>query len=101
MTFSVGDFVSVRITRIDRPSTDFHRVLCIVVDKLGKNFTFTISGMLCIMHSTTLVTVVPAFRFRCAHGVLQTCYGEGDVETFQVQLQLQVEVWKNDRVLSL
>ena len=38
MTFSVGDFVSVRIPRIDRSSTDFHRVLCIVVEKVGQKF---------------------------------------------------------------
>ena len=38
ITFSVGDFVSVRIPRIDRSSTDFHRVVCIVVEKLGQKF---------------------------------------------------------------
>ena len=36
ITFSVGDFVSVRIPRIDRSSTDFHRMVCIVVEKLGQ-----------------------------------------------------------------
>ena len=35
MTFSVGDFVSVRIPRIDRTSTDSHRLLCTVIEKLG------------------------------------------------------------------
>ena len=35
MMFSEGDFVSVRVPRIDRSSTDSHRLLCIVVEKLG------------------------------------------------------------------
>ena len=35
MTFSEGDFVSVRVPRIDHSSTDNHRILCVVVEKLG------------------------------------------------------------------
>ena len=38
LTFSVGDFVSLCIPQIDRTSTDFHRLICIVVEKLGKKF---------------------------------------------------------------
>ena len=38
LTFSEGDFVSVRIPRIDRTSTDFHRLPCIVVECLGSQF---------------------------------------------------------------
>ena len=30
--FNVGDFVSVQIPRIDRSSTDSHRLLCVTVD---------------------------------------------------------------------
>ena len=37
-TFSVGNFVSVKIPRIDRTSTDLHRVPCIVVEVLGKEY---------------------------------------------------------------
>ncbi len=38
MTFNPGDFVSIRIPRIDRTSTDFHRVPCVVVERLGSEF---------------------------------------------------------------
>ena len=38
LTFSPGDLVSVRIPRIDRTSTDFHRVACVVVERLGTKF---------------------------------------------------------------
>jgi len=38
LTFSEGDFVSVRIPRIDRSSTDFHRLPCVVVERLGSSF---------------------------------------------------------------
>ncbi len=36
MTFSQGDFVSVRIPRIDRASTDDHRLPCVVVERRGE-----------------------------------------------------------------
>ena len=36
MTFECGDFVSVKIPRIDRTSTDFHRLPCVVVEVMGK-----------------------------------------------------------------
>ncbi len=36
MTFTVGDFVSIKIPRIDRSSTDLHRLPCVVVEKLGQ-----------------------------------------------------------------
>ena len=38
LDFSEGDFVSVRIPRIDRTSTDFHRLPCVVVECLGSKF---------------------------------------------------------------
>ena len=38
LEFSEGDFVSVRIPRIDRTSTDFHRLPCVVVECLGSKF---------------------------------------------------------------
>ena len=38
LTFRVGDFVSVRIPRIDRSSTDSHRLLCVIVERLGSKF---------------------------------------------------------------
>ena len=36
VTFCCGDFVSVKIPRIDRASTDLHRLPCVVVQVLGK-----------------------------------------------------------------
>ena len=38
MVFAIGNFVSIKIPRIDRTSTDFHRVPCIVVERLGSKF---------------------------------------------------------------
>ncbi len=38
ITFSPGDFVSVRIPRIDRTSTDFHRLPCVVAERKGSEF---------------------------------------------------------------
>ena len=38
LTFSQGDVVSVRIPRIDRTSTDFHRIPCVVVERRGSKF---------------------------------------------------------------
>ena len=32
-TFNVGDFVSIKVPRIDRTSTDLYRLPCIVVQK--------------------------------------------------------------------
>ena len=81
LTFSEGDFVSVRIPRIDRTSTDFHRLTCVVVERLGSNFHL--------------------YRLRCQHGVLKVCYGEGDLEPFQGGLDLMVKGWQDERVLSL
>ena len=36
VTFCCGDFVSVKIPRLDRTSTDLHRLPCVVVQVLGK-----------------------------------------------------------------
>ena len=36
ISYSCGDFVSVKIPRIDRTSTDLHRLPCVVVQVLGK-----------------------------------------------------------------
>ena len=38
ITYNVGDFVSVKVPRIDCTSTDFHHLPCVVVDVLGKEF---------------------------------------------------------------
>ena len=38
LTFSPGDLVSVQIPRIDRTSTDFHRLACVVIERLGTKF---------------------------------------------------------------
>ena len=38
-TFAVGDFVGVKVPKIDRSSTDSHRVMCVIVEKLGTIFT--------------------------------------------------------------
>ena len=35
VTFNEGDFVSIRVPRIDRTSTDSHRLPCVIVERLG------------------------------------------------------------------
>ena len=60
--FAVGDNVSVRIPRIDRANTDLQRLPCIIVEIVGKACT-----MYCLC---------------CKVGVLNTCYGAGDLELF-------------------
>ena len=40
MTFSAGNFVSVRISRIYHASTDLHHLPCIVVEHLGNIHLF-------------------------------------------------------------
>ena len=37
-TFDSGDFVSIKIPRIDRTSTDIHRLPCVVVQQLGSQY---------------------------------------------------------------
>ena len=37
-TFTRGDFVSIKIPRIDRTSTDFHHLPCVVVERLGSKY---------------------------------------------------------------
>ncbi len=41
------------------------------------------------------------FPYRCQHGVLKICYGEGDLEPFKGELDLTVNGWQDERVLSL
>ena len=38
VAFTRGDFVSIKIPRIDRTSTDFHRLPCVVVERLGSKY---------------------------------------------------------------
>ena len=41
IAFNCNDFVSVKIPRIDRASTDSHHLPCLVVQMLGTNITCT------------------------------------------------------------
>lgn len=41
------------------------------------------------------------YRIRYEHGVLDKCYGEGDLELFTGQLKLAVEGWEASHLLSL
>lgn len=81
LTFSQGDFVSLRIPRIDRSSTDAHRLPCVVVERLGSKFHF--------------------YRLRCSHGVLKQCFGEGDLELFKGDLDIPVDGWEESPIISL
>eukprot|EP00731_Ephydatia_muelleri_P035440 Em0124g10a len=61
--FRVGEYVSVRIPRIDRSCTDLLRLPCIVVEVVGKAQS---------LH-----------RLRCKSGVIQRCYQAGDLEPYR------------------
>ena len=37
-TFSVGDFVGVRVPKLDRAATDSHRLMCVIVQRRGKKY---------------------------------------------------------------
>ena len=39
--------------------------------------------------------------YRCAHGVLKVCYGEGDLEPFHGGVNLTAEGWEKDKTISL
>ena len=39
--------------------------------------------------------------YRCKHGVLDKCYGEGDMEPYSGKLDLRVEDWQSSPLLSL
>ena len=81
LTFCPGDYVSVRIPRIDRSSTDSYRLPCVVVERYGSKFYL--------------------YRVRCKYGVLKDCYGEGDMELYQGDLSIPVDGWKDASILSL
>lgn len=80
--FAVGDNVSVRIPRIDRANTDLQRLPCIVVEIVGKACT-------------------TMYRLCCKVGVLNTCYGAGDLELFTGSFEFEVEGWRSMPVLSV
>ena len=103
LTFSPGDIVSIRIPRIDRTSTDFHRIPCVMVERRGSKFFLY---RLRYMYMQTLFYFIWLLHFncicynlyRCAHGVLKVCYGEGDLEPFQGGVNLTVEGWEKDKI---
>ena len=80
-TFDVGDAVSVRIPRIDRASTDLHRLPSIVVERRGKKYF--------------------SYRLLCKFGVLDSCYPENELEAYGSALQLDITNWKKAPVVTL
>ncbi len=61
LTFTTGDIVSVRIPRIDRTSTDFQRVPCVVVERLGSEFfLYRLRYVHCsVMYLQYCISIVP------------------------------------------
>ena len=80
-TFDVGDFVSVRIPRIDRAATDLHRLPCVIVECQGKKHFL--------------------YRLRCNIGVLESSYPGSELEVYGGALQVGVHDWKNAPKVSL
>ena len=79
--FRVGEYVSVRIPRIDRSCTDLLRLPCIVVEVVGKAQS---------LH-----------RLRCKSGVIQRCYQAGDLEPYRGQYDIPLDGWENEPRISL
>ena len=79
--FTVGEFVSLRIPRIDRASTDVHRLPCVVVEVVGKA-----QGM---------------YRLRSKFGVLKVCYHAGDLEGYSGTYKIPVAGWEEAQRVSL
>ena len=63
--FNVGDFVSVRIPRIDRSSTDSHRLPCVIVERLGE--TFHLYRLTLEQRRATIVAVRERLRIAEGH----------------------------------
>ena len=75
MTFSVGDYVSVHIPRIDCSFTDSHRLPSIVVERLGTKFYL--------------------YQLSCSLSVLKQTYGKRDLELFKGMLSITVDGWED------
>ena len=60
--FNVGDYVSARIPRADRASTDLQRFPCLVIGIVGKTQEL--------------------YRLRCRDGVLKSCLLASELEVF-------------------
>ena len=73
LTFFPGDIVSIRIPRIDRTSTDFHRIPCVVVERRGsKFFLYRLRYMQTLFYFIWLLHFVSAIQMCswCTEGVL-------------------------------
>ena len=79
--FKVGDIVAVRIPRIDRASTDLHRLPCIVVQQHGKK------------HFN--------YRLRSEYGVLNTTFPASELEVYSGLMKLDVDGWESIPTISL
>ena len=79
--FTVGEFVSLRIPRIDRASTDVHRLPCVVVEVVGK--------------------VQVMYRLRSKLGVLKVCYHAGDLEGYSGTYNIPVAGWEEAQQIPL
>ncbi len=108
-TFSPGEYVSIRIPRIDRASTDFHRLPCVVVERLGSEYNLYrlryVRSCVLTNKKHVCMSVMPlsttVCMYRSKHGVLKNCYGEGDMELYEGKLDLSVDGWQSSPVLSL
>ena len=79
--FTVGEYASVRIPRIDRTATDLQRLPCIIVEVIGKAQSM--------------------YRLRCKHGVISTCFHAGDLEPFSGTYNIPVEGWQDETRITL
>ncbi len=80
-TFNVGQYISVRVPRIDRASTDPPRLPCVVVQVVGK--------------------AKALYRLRCHFGVLKVCYNAGDLEAYAGSYNIPVDGWEEDERITL
>jgi len=74
--FTVGEYASLRIPRIDRTSTDLQRLPCVVVQVTGKSQEM--------------------YRLRSKYGVLRSCFRAGDLEPFTASYGIPVKGWEDE-----
>ena len=81
--FTVGDRVTVRIPKVDRASTDLHRLPCVIIKVVGKKH--------------------PSYQLCSKYGVLSSCYPSGELESYPGDDldELNFETWQQLPKISI
>ena len=79
--FTVGEYASGHIPRIDRASTDLQWLPCDIIQVIRKRQRI--------------------YRIRSKHGVLHTCFHASDLEPFAGTYSIPTSGWRNDKKITL